>query len=352
MRCGEAREFLSAMYDGERVPLEAAEHTAHCADCQELLKGYAEIGTALRTYGSLLIAQPVRNRRWLITKRNTSMWWEKGWQMMRIPRVALASLVLLLLILGSRLALVEVRAHGEGSVLSLTLTPAEGQSTQCYLSMTDKDHNHCGGLWQVGKSNLIYSVRALRKDGDRVLLSTRSRVTPLGPASYGSDTESTLPETQSWLTPGETLTMPGTGEVKLALTGEWADHIPVGGGQLLDPGPAEIRLSSPALLKNNEMIGNLFDSMADAEKGECVYLYIPSEGRFLFSLTAIKGAIAAKVHLSRISFESDGHKYLILAGLPVSREENIWVLHDAAYKPSAKMMQGQFIGAGPISKLL
>ncbi len=29
MRCDEAKEFVSAIYDGETVPLEAAEHAAH-----------------------------------------------------------------------------------------------------------------------------------------------------------------------------------------------------------------------------------------------------------------------------------------------------------------------------------
>ena len=59
MRCDEAEEFVSAVYDGETVPPQAAEHIAHCAACEELLKGYAEMGASLRAYGSLLLAEPV-----------------------------------------------------------------------------------------------------------------------------------------------------------------------------------------------------------------------------------------------------------------------------------------------------
>ena len=68
MRCDEAKEFVSAIYDGETVPPQAAEHMARCADCQELLKGYAEMGATLRSYGSLLIAEPVldRTRSWTV----------------------------------------------------------------------------------------------------------------------------------------------------------------------------------------------------------------------------------------------------------------------------------------------
>ena len=353
MTCGEAREYLSAIYDGERVPRQAAEHTVHCADCQELLKGYAEIGVILRSYGSLLVAQPVPERTWLTTRKDKGRWWKKGWQMMRIPRIALASLVLLLLVLGSRLALVEVRAHDDGSVLNLKLTPAQGDSFQCYVPITDTAHYHCEGLSQIHENNLFFAVKAIKKDGGRVLLSIRFRVTPIGPASYGPNTTDTLPETQSWFTPGETLTVPGTGELKLALTGEWTDRVPVGGNQLLDPGPNDIRLTSPLLLKNNTVVGDMDEVSAAADSlGEGAYFYVPGEGRFLLSSMPISGALPATVRFSRVSFESNGQKYVIVSGMPVSRAEKLWVLRDTAYKPAPDAEQGPMLGAGPISKLL
>jgi hypothetical protein len=353
MRCDEAREFVSALYDGETVPLEAAEHTAYCADCQEWLKGYADMGAALRGYGSLLTAQPVPDRTWLTNRKETSRWWEKGLQIMRIPRIAFACLVLLLVILGSRLALVEVGAHGDGSVLLLKLTTAHGESMQCYLPITDSDRTTCNAFRQFDKNNLVYSLKALKRDGDRVLLSLRYRITPPGPGGYGPDTQKTLPETQSWFTPGATLSLPNTGELKLALTGEWADHIPVmtGGNQLLDPGPNEIRLTSPLLLKNNQVAGDYFDSSAvDDGPDAGVWFYIKGEGRFLLSSAPMQGADPAEVKFNRVSFESDGQKYIIVTGTPVTREKNIWVLHDAAWKPE-KMHPG-VLGAGPVSKLI
>ena len=354
MRCDEAKEFVSAIYDGETVPPQAAEHMARCADCQELLKGYAEMGATLRSYGSLLIAEPVLDRTWLTTRKDKTIWWEKSMQMMRIPRIAFACLVLLLVVLGSRLALVEVRAHEDGSVLMLKLTPAQGNSLQCFVSTTDTDNNHCGGFAQMDRSNLFYSIKAVRKDGGRVLLSIRSRVAPLGPGGYGPDTESTLPETQSWFTPGQPLLIPDTGELKLALTGEWVDHMPVtfGSNQLLDPGPSEIRLTSPLLLKNNQVVGDMGNGSADAdEPGDGAFLYIPGEGRFILSLTPVEGAIPTKVQLNRVSFESNGQRYIIITGTPISRGGDIWVRHDVAYKPSPETIQVPMVGAGPVSKL-
>ena len=354
MSCDEAKEFVSAIYDGETVPPQAAEHTAHCADCQELLKGYAEMGATLRSYGSLLIAEPVPDRIWLTTKEERTTWFEKGLQMMRIPRIAFACLVLLLVGLGSRLALVEVRAHDDGSVLMLKLTPAQGDSIECFVPTLDTDHHTCAGFAQIDQSDLTYSIKALKKEGDRVLLSIRSKVGPLGPGGYGPDTEGTLPEMQSWFTPGQTVSVPGTGELKLALTGEWADHIPVTGGskQLLDPGPNEIRLTSPLLLKNNQVVGDMANGNAGTdEAGGGVFLYIPGEGRFILSPTPIEGAIPAKVQLNRVSFESKGQTYVIVTGTPISRAGDFWILHDVAYKPSPETMPGPLLGSGPVSKL-
>ena len=353
MRCDEAREYLSALYDGEKVPLQAAEHTARCASCQELLKGYAETGAALRSYGSLLIAESVPERTWLKTERNRTMWGKKGLQMMRIPRVAFACLLLLLVVLSSRLALIEVRAHADGSVLMLKLTPSRGDSIRCDLSTSDTAHNSCGGLAQIDKSNLFYAVKALKKDGSRVLLSIRTKVTPLGPAGFGPETASSLPETQSWFTPGETLPLPNTEELKLTLTGEWTDHIPVGGHQMLDPGPNQIRLFSTLLLKNDTVAGDLGSLSAFCDRpGEGVSFYVPGEGRFILSPTPIAGAVPAAVQFNRVTFESNGQKYVIVNGMPVSRAEKLWVLHDPAYKPQPNPDQGPSIGAGPLAKLL
>ncbi|WP_263382598.1 hypothetical protein [Granulicella arctica] len=336
------------------MPREASEHIAHCADCQKLLRGYAEMGLALRSYGSLLITEPVPDRTWLKTQTATTIWFEKGLQMMRIPRIAFACLVLLLVALGSRLALVEVRAHEDGSVMMLKLTPEQGDSFQCFMSTTDKDHSDCGGLAQIDRSNLFYSIKTLRRDGERVLLSIRSKIVPLGPSSYGPEAESALPETQSWFTPGQSFSLPNTGELKVTLTGEWTDHMPLtyGSNQMLDPGANEVRLTSPLLLKNNKVVGDMAGGSAIADHpGDGVFLYVPGQGRFLLSLMPTEGAISTKVQLNRVSFESDGQSYVIVTGTPISRAEEIYVRHDATYKPAPEMSEHAVVGAGPSSKL-
>lgn len=87
------------------------------------------------------------------------------------------------------------------------------------------------------------------------------------------------------------------------------------------------------------------------QPGDGVSLYIPGEGRFILSLAAIPGAIETKVQLNRVSFESNGRNYILVSGTPISRTGNIWVLHEAAYKPSPSAEPGPSIGAGPVNKL-
>lgn len=355
MKCDEAREFVSAMYDGEILPPQAAEHMAHCEDCQELLKEYAGIGATLRGYGSLLLAEPVLDRTWLTTRRYKTRWWEKGLQTMRIPRVAFACLVVMLVVLGSRLALVEVRAHEDGSVLLLKLKPARGESISCALSTVDANNDFCGGVSKIDGSNLLFSLKALRKESGRVLLSVRSRVTPLGPANFNPDIDASLPEVQLWFTPGDSLLLAGTGELKVTLTGDWGDHVPVmfSGNQMLDPAPGEIRLASPLLLKDNQIAGDMEGATAVADRpGESLSLYIPGEGRFLLSSMPMAGAMQAKVQLNRVSFKSNGNAFVIVTGMPVTRGESIWVRHDADYKLPPGSEPTASLGLNPAGKLL
>jgi anti-sigma factor RsiW len=103
MTCDQAQPYLSALYDAEPIPPEAADHAAHCARCQDQLQQYAQTSAALRSYASQFVSQPVPPRTWLKTSTATrTRWWEKANQSMRIPRLAFAALVLVLVALSSR----------------------------------------------------------------------------------------------------------------------------------------------------------------------------------------------------------------------------------------------------------
>ncbi|MBB5060975.1 hypothetical protein HDF16_005711 [Granulicella aggregans] len=345
-------EFVSAMYDGETVPQEAAEHVTQCGECQQLFRSFVEMGAELRRFGSLESAEQLPERTWERQGRTITGLWEKGWQSMRIPRFAFAALVMLVVAVGSRLALVEVRAHEDGPVLLLKIKFGDGNEARCPLSSMDQRIQRCGGVSAAAGGNLSYVVHFLKKNGDRALLSLRSQS---GQQTVSTDDKQaeTMPETQLWVSSEEATDTLLGGVAKVRLTAQWTDHIPVlmGSNEYLDPSAHELRLTSPLLLKNNQVVGDMEGATALAdEPNEAVYLYIPGEGRFVMSLNSIDGAVAGKIEINRISFTSDGHQYVVVTGAPVARGEAIWVKREAAYKPPSGLSTA-FLGAAPVSSL-
>jgi len=48
MKCEDAAEFVSALYDGERIPREAAEHLGECETCQGRMETYSRMSAEMR----------------------------------------------------------------------------------------------------------------------------------------------------------------------------------------------------------------------------------------------------------------------------------------------------------------
>ena len=354
MKCDEAEEFVSAIYDGEAVPPEAAEHFAHCVACQELLRGFVEMGAELRRFGNLQNAMPVPHQKWVQPKRSIKQWWEKGWQMMKVPRIAFASLLLLLLLLGSRLALVEVRAHEDGPVLLLQIALGDGNDIACSLSTTDERLQQCSGIiGAAGGSNVGYLIKFLKKDGDRALLSLRSSAgAEVAPMS--TKQASALSETKLWVETSKASDASLGGVLEVKLTAHWTDHIPItmGNNEYIDPLVNQLRIATPLILKNNQVVGDLQGAMAFASTlKESVFVYIPGEGRFTMSLTPITGSVAGKIDMNRISFTTDGRTYVVVTGAPVARGPTVWVKLDQSYTPPGSMHGGAFLGAAPVGDL-
>lgn len=229
---------------------------------------------------------------------------------------------------------------------------AAGQEpTPCPLSTTDKKNNICGGVAALTEGMLTYKLKLLQKEGNRVQLGFRSKLDPkiVGSESYSFSAVDDLPEKQYWFEPGETLEVDLPNNGKISLTGEWMDHIPVFYGQQeeSDPGPAQLRVVSPLLLKGKTVAGDLEGGSAVADEvGQGVDIYMHGEGRFRFSLSPFKGAIEGRLKLNRITFESNGQPYVLITSTPIARGETVWVLHEPNFKPSGELSEGSYIGAG------
>jgi hypothetical protein len=237
MKCEEAGEFVSAICDGESIPVSAAEHVGRCEICRCRLKEYAEIGAELRLVASLESLQEAEVHHWRKEQRVTSNWWRRGWETMRIPRLAFALLLVAVVGLSSNLLIGRVRAHTRGKVLMLTAKPAEGHTLLCGLYLADSAQ-FCRFVQMEGAAGGrgIYKFRIISEDGENIRLGIRSE---RAYRQVSNDDIDGLPETPYWFKAGETLrvNVPGAGE--MAINGELWDHYP-------SPGEAWDRLLSLA----------------------------------------------------------------------------------------------------------
>lgn len=334
MKCDEAAELVSALCDRETVSPEVAEHIGTCAVCRARLRDYVEMGAEMRRLASL--ETEVANLWESPTRGLAATWWRKGWEAMRIPRFAFALLVVGIVGLGSGLAVEGVRAHSTGSVVLLRVGLGSAEPAVCALSTVDKGYNSCSGFLS---STVIYQVTLLSREGDRVNLGVQAKSLPLSVASETALTPGTfeaIPEQQHSFAPGETLKVAAEGGGTLAITGEWMDHLPAGGGWTTnyDPGVNELRVMSPLLLRNNQIAGDVEGGSAIIDElAEAVFLYVPGQGSFAFSLSPMPGAVRGQVNVSRLKFEVNGQHYALLTGAPITRAKEIWVVVNPEFRP-------------------
>ncbi len=338
MMCDAAAEFVSALSDGETISREAAEHIGICAPCRALLLEYMEMGAELRRAASLEIEECVSPRTWTKPQGTFAIWWRKGWEDMKIPRLAFAVLIGAIAVLVSTLAVVKVGAHSDGTVVVLKIAKPEGDPMVCALSTLDKTQAGCGSIGDMMSGKTVgYQINLVGREGSRVELAVRSKI--YGTLSSGSfalaDVQNEPPQ-QVFFEPGQTLKLDIAGAGTLTITGEWFDHVPafIGNSSHLDPGAGELRIVSPVLLSGQQVLGDMQGGSAIIDKaGWGVDVYMPGAGRFILSLSPMQGAAQADVALNRVSFQDNGRSYTFVNGAPVTRDKSIWVLHEADYKP-------------------
>jgi hypothetical protein len=336
MICDEAAEFVSALCDGEMISREASEHIGVCAPCRARLLEYMEMGAELRRAASLEIEDSVSPRMWTKPRGTFAIWWQKGWGDMKIPRLAFAVLIGVIVALVSTLAVVKVGAHSDGTVVVLKITPPEGDPIVCPLSTQDKTWTTCGSIGVMNGKVVGYQIDLVGREGGRVELAVRTKTFGSLSGSFALSDVQNEPAKQVFFEPGQMLKLDLAGAGTLTITGEWFDHVPafIRSSSHLDPGPGELRMVSPLLLSGQQVLGDMQGGSAITDKaGWGVVVYMPGEGRFILSLSPMHGAAQADVAFNRISFQDSGRPYTFVNGSPVTRVKHIWVLHEADYKP-------------------
>jgi hypothetical protein len=344
MICTEAAEFASALCDGEIISPVAAEHIGTCPACKARLCDYLAMGVELRRVASLEQSAAVPVRAWERPQNPLTAFLQKGWGTMRIPRLAFAALIAGIIALGSTLAVVKVGAHDTGTVLLLsTAGPTKEPFIDCPLDTLDKNQASCMVVMDVGQRLLQFKVSLLSRDGHRVLLGirTRSEYKSVGTHSYSPFELDNEPAREVWLEPGEPVRFDVPDVGALTLSGEWLDHMPIlvgKGKQDLSPAAGEVRFASPLMLKDNRIVGDLSGAIGGVFSTDsqdwASAIYLPGEGRFLIAQVPMKGAVEAHVATSRISFDEGGHRWEIANGVPVTRADHLWILHQPEFKPS------------------
>ena len=274
---------------------------------------------------------------------------------MRIPRLAFAVLIAMVVVLASGLAIAKVGARTEGSVMMLTVTRPDGQSGGCALSAVDKNLATCAAIGDMNGKVFGYEINLRSRDGNRVELAIRTKVFGDTSGSFQLADIKREPEKQYWFDPEDTfnLDFPNAGTMKVA--GEWLDHMPAFIGSRthdLDPGPGELRMVTPLLLKHEQVAGDLKGAIANVDKPNMgVQIYMPGQGLFVLSLEPIDHAVPAKVELSRVSFQDSGESYSFVTGAPICRAESIWVKHLPNFKPAGQPTDNAFIGGIDVKNL-
>lgn len=223
MKCEEAKEFASALCDGETIPRAAAEHIGQCEACRRRLKEFAEIGAELRRVASLETTGETRVRDWQKI-REATVWWQKGWKTVRVPRFVFASLLVVVVALGSGLVILRTLAQGQsqGAMLILTATLPDGHTMRCGLLLNSPKAAPCEAM----EKKLAFALRVIAKDGNRVELGARMRsnvfwstpVVPMDSLFEG------IQEHQYWLQLGQELKIPFPGSGALVVTGSLTDR--------------------------------------------------------------------------------------------------------------------------------
>jgi hypothetical protein len=294
-----------------------------------------EMGTEVRLMASLAMEESVRPRVWDRPQNMFANWWQKGWETMRIPRLAFVLLIAAIVGLGSTFAVVQVRAHSNGSVVLLKVAWPGGNPIPCALSTQDKNQG-CAFLGQIDGKQVGFEIDLIGRKGDGVELAVRTK--KLMPF-FGTHTLSevrTEPQKLVYFEPGQTVKLDVPDVATLTMTGEWSDHVPVFLGastQDVQAGPEELRLISPMLISDKQVLGDMQGGSAISDKAdEGVAVSLPGQGRFLFALSPMRGAVQARVDQNRISFEEGARSYAFVTGSPVCRGEHLWVLHEANSK--------------------
>lgn len=348
MNCDQVEEYVSALCDGEKIPSVAAEHIGTCSRCGSELQDYASIGAELRRLGSLNERVPCPPRERGQVGSEYLAWWQRGLTTMRIPKLAFAAMLLLIISLSSGLVLVRAKAGAMANrFLELKYKlPTTGTPDVCVMSTNgNQKDNLCNFVYHGREGLFLMYTRLISTAGDHAELAIRAKYIPGAgdtQVNYSEDLFRDIREQVLSLEPGETRGLEVANLGTVEFQGNYLDHLPAlvyRPQEKLDPTPNEFRVVDPVFVRDDRVIAKVDgSSLDDGSSDATLMLYVPGEGRYLLSITPFEGAVVGEVHLGQIRFSLDGHAYLLLTSMPITRSPQLWVKHEPDFKPSERMV--------------
>lgn len=369
MNCQNARPFVSALYDGEIVPQDAAGHIASCTACRDLLRKYAQMGAELRLLAS---TEPEARPRPLgILSSKGSRLTRRLTVRVLVPRFAIG--LALVAIVGLSVGLALVHGRDSGPWFQYEVTSLEWQGTG-------------GNVLQAGEYGsgefsssadpriILYEVKVLDVRNNSAQIEVRARRFLTESDGHAGKfilepdgTRATVKTRQDMnrmlaiatpqhfdYKPGQKLQISVEGGGTLVLTGKvyrirpsfWAPEY------IVSPGPNEIALSDPAMVRGQEFLGNIAGSASAASGNSAIGACVPPVGAFVFALKPFPGAIQGVAEFGRARFTMEGQDYTLFSATPITggqQPRDIWI-YRAPNCPSMK--RPGIVGSGSLPNVL
>lgn len=355
MTCDKAAQFISALFDGELIPREAALHLDRCPACRQRLSDYSRMSAELRRLASAMPGDLLPNLSLEQNARPPRSFWNLGRQSMRIPRIAFALMLVAIAVLSTGLVLVRARDNQpwwfemnvhfppQGAVISSILSASNFKSKSPQLDFVQP----------LAHSQLAWSVRLIDSRDGAEQIGIRARELPLSlDQSSAIEQAHAAPEQVNWFVSGKPLHLQvPRSESGLEITAETFRESPWHYNLQQKPPLVKegfLRLTFPELLCDGKLIAGGSRSGAETSGDGIIALYSPGQGAFLFSRERFEGATPAKVEENHVTFSVNGRSYLLLTESPTTDlngapKGSIWVRHLPKFR--FRTSDGKNVGA-------
>ena len=330
MNCNEAEAYLSALYDGEAVPAEVAQHVAGCGECRKVLADYAQMGAEMRLAAA--VESPHLPPLKLEPRTHTLAFL---WKRIAVPRAALATLIAAVVLAPIGVSLLRAQSRPLWFQFAFGLDPNE-QSNSYTVAKAGYDSSF--GLLALHNGapiGLNMQIRVLDLSENDAVLRVRAiagQITPEGRLNQVK--RISLDHTPDvHYRPGDVLPIPIEGGGTVYIKGQIFDHQPkIAFGYPLEAPGGQLVVRWPVLMKSHELLADMTGATSTYDKPDRVLsLGAGTNGVFRFALHPFPGAVQGEAEWGEINFKLDGEDYRLIAAAPITGGDQpapVWVRRD------------------------